>query len=497
MDDHANLCTGKFKMIKKGFFKSSLFLSITIHISLIYFVLTFPPTKSIFLSNGFQQKAALIDKIKEKILDEIAVVQIPKKNQENGIHELLSDELSNPYIEITPITLPDLRFDFTDQFDIDLPINTELSFDFKNLEKIEQPLADFLTPFNNIPTSELLIDQDPSINGYVPSPPVMKIETRYEPTIAQIDAYELPVYSKNLPDVLDTQIFTYTDPSQEHYFKVELTLKNGKALKEIPQEFLFVVDLTNKNAKKTYPTYKEAILKAVRNLKETDRFNVIFINKEKIQLFEEAQNYHLKTHLELEEALEKTHKFDGRLKDVIKYLGEIFDKTEENELHTHVAFFTNEPTKENTTLEALASYRHSKLSIYPIFYNEKNQKPFTLIRLVEKMGGKLLSAPTKASLPRKFSGLILEIKKTRLRNLSVQIEGDEEPIYLKLSDKTKELSLKKPLKIFGKSNGSKQLKIHLTGTHGDELYEMQKIIPLNSAKKGSCLIKQELEKTGN
>ena len=46
---------------------------------------------------------------------------------------------------------------------------------------------------------------------------------------------------------------------------------------------------------------------------------------------------------------------------------------------------------------------------------------------------------------------------------------------------------------FGKLKGAQTLKLHIVGSHGDDLFEMTKNLSIQEAKKGSSLIKQELE----
>jgi hypothetical protein len=217
------------------------------------------------------------------------------------------------------------------------------------------------------------------------------------------------------------------------------------------------------------------------------------LNRSLHYLYPQSKSCHLNEDNTLEEDFKKAVHYSGKFKDVIKHLGFLFDKTEENELHTHCLFFTDEPKEDKESLLKLAKFAHSKLSVYPICYSDEKQKRPTLSSFVESMSGKTLIPPTKASFSRKFNALILDIKKTRLRNVSVKLDSEEGPLDVTVSEKTKQMILQKPLKIFGKLNGQKNLKLQIVGSHGDDLFEMTKNLSIQGAKKGSSLIKQELE----
>jgi hypothetical protein len=272
-----------------------------------------------------------------------------------------------------------------------------------------------------------------------------------------------------------------------------LKLKDHKLFEEKPQSFLFILDMTQKNSKKKWALYKDAIIKSLKYLKPTDRFNVIVINKQLTTFFKEAISVKSHDALQLEELFHVNFKNEGRMKDLARHLGSVFYQSEESELHTHCIFFTEEPKKDDEAFLKLAKYAHSKLSFYPVIYSEKPLEPLHLKNLVENIGGRILSPPTKASFSRKFSSLILDIKQTRLRNVSIKIESDQGLLDVSLSEKTKQLTLKKPLKIFGKLKGAKNLKLQVMGSHGDDLFEMKKTLPIHGAKKGSSLIKKELD----
>jgi len=476
---------------RRGFFKSFT-LSLFIHALLITTLLIYPPTKAIFLQKAHKMTKELGLNLPEKMLEEITIVQIPKKNPSDQIGEFLTDEIGHIELEDDFIPHLDLASELSHSDELNLQIDLSKTFVFSDLEKIEKPLESYLSPLSNPIPEELLKEELLPMASWEPKEST-SVEQPPTPQIAKLDEFSFPSYAKALPEMLQTDLFAYTDKQKDRYFKMELKLQDHKLLEEEPGEFLFVIDCTQKNIKANVKLYKEAILKSIKSLKPHDKFNVIYLHKELTPVFTQSESYSVQNHLLVEDLLQPTPKIDGRMKDLVKNLGKLFDKTEENLLHTHVILFTEEPVKETTGFLNLAKHAHSHLSLYPILCSDEMPKKSLLRELTQQMGGRVLASPTRAAFARKFAGLLLDIKKIRLRNVSIQVEGDEGPLDIILSEKTKELTLKKPLKIFGKLEDNKNIKLRVSGTHGEDLYEMDKIIPLSAAKKGSSLIKEELE----
>lgn len=469
-------------------------LSIIFHMLAIYFLILFPPSKAIVFFKIHKKSKEALSSNQEKIIEEISVVTIPKKHSVDNLKEVLSEEIGT-LSDNEPITSHiDFRQFLTESIDFSFPIDTNLSFSLPPTEKIERPLESYLTPMSYSISEELLNDEEPKASTFEPhiKPPVS--DQTIPSHIAQIDDYGLPEVTKMMPEMLDAELFTYKDASSDQYFKMELKIKEHKLFPETAQEFLFIIDLTQKNAKKNLPIYKDAIFKAIKLLKKNDKFNIATLNRSLNFLYPESSFYKSQDQDKLDQDFKKMIHFNGKFKDVIKHLATIFDKTEENELHTHCLFFTEEPSHDKESFLNLSKYAHSKLSVYPISYSEDKLKRETLNLFVESMNGKILTPPTKASFSRKFNALILDIKKTRLRNVSIKLDSEQGPVDLKIAEKTKQLTLQKPLKIFGKLNGQKNLKLQIIGSHGDDLFEMTKNLSIQGAKKGSSLIKQEIEK---
>lgn len=479
--------------IKKSGRLSPFFLSALLHLMAIYLVALFPPTKSIIFFKIHKNTKSSLKSSKEKILEEISVVTIPKKNSLDNVNEVLNEEIGHVQEEDTFIPHIDFAKQLEEKLDLSFPIDSSSSFQLSELAKLERPYEDYLTPLYNPIPQELLSDEEPKALAFDPQIKKALIPTPIESEIAQIDEYGLPNVTKLMPEMLDAELYTYRDPSNEQYFKMELKLKDHKLIEDIAQEFLFIIDLTQKSSRKNLALYKDAIFKSMKFLKKHDKFNIAFLGKSLNFLYKESKPCAISDEEQFSKDFKKAVQFNGKFKDVIRHLATVFDKTEENQLHTHCLFFTEEPTQDKTALLNLTKYSHSKLSVYPIAFSEEKVKRETLKTLVESMSGKMLTPPTKASFSRKFNALILDIKKTRLRNVSVKVDSDEGPLDVSLSEKTKQMVLQKPLKIFGKLKSHKNLKLQIVGSHGDDLFEMTKNLSIQGAKKGSSLIKQELE----
>lgn len=481
------------RAIKKSGFISPFFLSIVIHFIGLYLLVLFPPSKAIIFFKAHKKSHETLSSSKEKLIEEISVITIPKKKSLPH-SEILNEEIdtisqNNDYIpHIDFSKLLDEKLDFS------FPIDTTTSFSLSPLEKVDRSYETYLSPITTPIPQDLLENQEPKVATFDPqtkptiSPPCL------DTSLAQIDEYGFPQVTKMMPEMLDTELFTYKDGSDNHFFKMELKLKDHKLFSDIPEEFLFIIDLTQKNAKKNLTLYKDTIFKSLKLLKKSDRFNIVFINRSITFLYPKTKNYNPTDASTLDQDFDKKVQYSGKFKDVIKHLSSIFDKTEENELHTHCFLFTEEPTQDKDSFLHLSKYAHSKLSVYPIAYADDKQTRATLSSFVESMNGSLLVPPTKASFSRKFNALILDIKKTKLRNVSVKLDSEQGPVDINILEKTKYMTLHKPLKIFGKLNDQKNLKLQIVGSHGNDLFEMTKNLSIQGAKKGSFLIKQEFEK---
>lgn len=481
------------RKIKKSGRFSPFFLSAVIHMIGIYLIAIFPPSKSIIFFKIHKKSHETLATSKEKLIEEINVVTIPKRNSLDNVGEVLNEEIGSISQDADYLPHIDFAKHLGEKLDLSFPIDSSSSFALSQLEKVDRSIEDYLSPMTNPIPKELLTDEEPKALTFDPAQRPSFPNPTIESEIAQIDDYGFPKVTKMMPEMLDAELYTYKDSSDDQYFKMELKIKEHKLFPDIAQEFLFIIDLTQKNAKKNLPLYKDAILKAIKILKKNDRFNIVFVNRSLSYLYPKSQACVIKEDTKFEEDFKKAIHYSGKFKDVIKHLATVFDKTEENELHTHCLFFTDEPTHDKEAFLKLSKYAHSKLSVYPISYSEEKQKRETLVSFVESMSGKTLAPPTKASFSRKFNALILDIKKTRLRNVSVKLDSEEGPLDVSISEKTKQMILQKPLKIFGKLKGQKNLKLQIVGSHGDDLFEMTKNLSIQGAKKGSSLIKQEIE----
>jgi len=472
---------------------SSFFLSALLHAIGIGVILAFPPTKSLILLKIKKNKENLVLETKKKVLDEISVIKIPKKNNSETFSEILQEDIGSISQNEDFIPHIDLVSNLNEKISLDFEVDATESFAMPVLDKVDSSYENYLSPLVAPFPEDLLEDLEPIAHNYQPylKPSIEPIKP--EPQLSEIDDLNLTSFAKAMPEMLDTELYTYKDALNEDYFKMELRLKEHKLFDELPQEFLFVLDFTQKGAKKNLGLFKEAIVNSVKQLKSQDKFNVIVINKYMTPLFPQARVCSQTNCEFLEDLFSENPKFEGKLKDLAGHLAHLFDQTEENTLHTHCLFFTEEPEQDKESLLKLAKYSHSKLSVYPILFNQNPKKPVTLHNLVEKMGGRLLAPPTKASCSRKFSSLISDIKKTRLRNVSVKVESANQSMDIALSEKTKALVLKKPLKVFGKLNGARTIKLQVLGSYGDDLFEMKKNLTIQDAKKGSSMIKEELE----
>jgi von Willebrand factor type A domain len=472
---------------------SPLLISIFFHALCLAFLTLYPPTKSIIFFKIHKKTDTILAETKEKMLDEISVIKIPKKHSDESISELLSDEINTIEHEFLPTPHIDLSYALNEKIDLSFPIDSTLSFNLSSLEASQTSLESYLSPLIAPVPDDLLHDEEPIAQSYNPQIKPLLQDVTTEPEISQIDDLDFSSFVKQMPEMLDTELYTYTDGHNDEFFKMELKIKEHKLFDETPQEFLFVLDLTQKNVKTNIQLYKSAIIKSLQLLKPQDLFNVVILSKNNKNLFPSSRKFNKTSLDQIEELFKGTIKTEGRIKDLVKNLSSIFDKTEETDIHTHLIFFTDEPQKEKDQIRKLSKFAHSKLSFYPVLYGESSKRADSFKYLVDELGGKVVSPPTKASFIRKFSSLIMDIKRTRLRNVSIKLESENGPLDMSISEKTKQLTLKKPLKIFGKLKGSRQLKLKVVGSHGDDLYEMKKTISIHEAKKGSSLIKKEVE----
>lgn len=481
-------------IIKKKHSLSPLSISLLVHSAIFLTLCLYPPTKSFIF---FKKSIKAIPKTyeaKDKILDEISIVSIKSLQNPKDTVELLEDHTS----AISPIDESSFHKDMSsylqETLDLELPIISAETVQMPTLEKTDQNYLTYLSPLTQAFPIELLDDDMPQQTYFEPKTTPLTYQSSSLPDLSNLDDLPFAQVTKPLPEMLDTDLYTYQDSHDDNYFKMELRLKDHKLFEEEPQEFLFVLDMTSKDAKKTLGLYTEAIIKSVKLLKPKDRFNVMFISKNLTSLFDTPQLCKKHALEKLEHLTSKTFKPDGKLKDCLRHLEVILDKTEESDLHTHCFLFTQDTTQDKDTFSPLSRFAHSKLSLYPVIYSESKLKSQNLHSLAKSLSGKIISPPTKASFNRKFSSFILDIKKTRLKNVSIKLTSDQENLDVSLSEETKQLTLKKPLKIFGKLKSTKNLKLHVVGSHGDDLFETSKVFPIHEAKKGSSLIKEELEK---
>lgn len=472
---------------------NSFFISTLVHASLIGLLVIFPPTKSFVFFKKYMTLETKASLAKEKILDEIDILKLPKIQDDQSISQSSDSHDMTLSAEEDFIPRIDLGQLLEETVAIDIPISTSQIPYSAPLEKSVQNYIDYLTPLSS-PIPEDLIRETPTAMTYVePKPQAFTYEEQQllEPTSQDIAFSDL---SKKLPDVLDTDLYTYTDHEKNQFFKMELKLKEHKFFEEQPQDFLFVIDLTHKNSAKNFTLYFDAILKSIKLLKAHDRFNLLLVGKNTTKLFETPQKFQLKTFEKLQNFQTKSRKQDGKSKDFSKEFEKILLSTEESPDHTSCILFTEDSSLNDMSIQKFTKLAHSKLSVFPVYYCEKKAKPLRLETLAHELCGKVLAPPTKASFNRKFTSLILDIKKARLKNVHIKLSSDTETLDVSLSEKTKQLSLKKPLKIFGKLKSTRNLQLHVMGSHGDDLYEIHKTIPIQEAKKGTSLIKHELEK---
>jgi hypothetical protein len=479
-------------MKKKGAL-STLSLSLLIHASAVGMLILFPPTKSVIFFRSTPVPLTANHPLKEQLLDEIDIVTLTKKPSQDQCFDLLNDQIGTVSHELPFMPSLDLSLELREHINTDFPIDSTLSFQLPPyLDNRSMGYEHYLSPPPKLSVPELFDEPPLTTQSYEPLIKPLTVQDHNTPQLSQLDEFDFNGLIIPMPEMLDTAIYTYKDSAHDEFFKMELRLKDHQLFDERPEEFIFAIDLTQKNNRNHLTTFKTAIVNAIKLLKKDDLVNIVIINKDSQPLFIKSSPPAKFNENDLDTLLTHPYRSKAGMKDLTKHLKILFEASEESLLHTHFILFTQEPQNSQDQLLKLARFAHSKFSFYPIIFNEHPQNKETFKTLATNLGGHLVSPPTKASFNRKISNLILDIKKTRLNNVCIKVDSENGPIDISLSEKAKQLSLKKPLKIFGKLNGARHLKLQVVGSHGDDLFEMKKNLSIHEAKKGSCLIKKEL-----
>ena len=121
-----------------------------------------------------------------------------------------------------------------EKIDLNFPIDQSSSLNYQTLEKTERPYQDYLSPLTNPIPDYLLNDEEPIAKAFEPKPFVKLDQTLIEPPLTQLDDLDFSSFVTQMPEMLDTELYTYKDSANDEFFKMELKLKDHKLFEEKP-----------------------------------------------------------------------------------------------------------------------------------------------------------------------------------------------------------------------------------------------------------------------
>lgn len=187
---------------------SPLFFSLMIHGLALLGIVIFPPTKSLIFFKIQKNQKPLNQTLQEKILEEIQVVQIPKKTEQSEISEWLNEEIGVVSEESESMPHIDFMSDLQEHISMDLNIDESSSWNLQNFEKVERSYENYLSPLYQPIPSEFLEEKETPQSVFEPlAKPFIPEEVKESP-VSQIEDFDYSSFVKDMPEMLDTELFS-------------------------------------------------------------------------------------------------------------------------------------------------------------------------------------------------------------------------------------------------------------------------------------------------
>ncbi len=377
---------------------------------------------------------------------------------------------------------------------LDIP-EVKISEESKTLT--ERLSKEDLSSENNQENTALLTPNAPEL-----SPPNTGAQFAASPS--ELEHYKFPLLASAAEwnDDFDLDISFMPNPEGEGYI-FSLTVKPNCDLSahSLKQNLYFIIDRSSTIQKHRFAVFKRAVVKALASMTKGDTFNILMMDKKIIRFSPKNQLATLKNIQAAEEFLEKQES-GGFLAfaDIYNKIDQILPYIPENdEVHTAILLTdgkTNLKTeRKQKVLKNWVNKNRGRVSLYAAAVGRDNDL-ISLDMLCNLSGGKLLYSDTHASLPRKLSKLILDMKDPIAKDLIITAIPKNPDAHIELfSTKSQLLSLysHQPYVIIGQIDEPCNFDLIIQGRHRDEWIALKKSVSFVDGHKGDRTLEKQWE----
>ena len=329
------------------------------------------------------------------------------------------------------------------------------------------------------------------------SPPVLRPSPMGSlpqlPTLAEL---ETTSYSDEFETDL---VFMPKENGQGYLFALTLIPRADLNLPKIRQHYMFLIDRANSIQRERLLNTKNAVYKALEDLKSDDTFNIAAFDTkmEKLSPSQLAPT---------NQSLAKADEFLGRID-----LGSFFSpadaykpliltvpsKVLEDEIYTAILLTDGESlSKKNhqrSLLQQWTSYNEGKVALYVVGMDEDRNLPL-LEAACALNRGKLITSNTKRGFKRRLLKVMKSIQSPVAKNLSCRAFSRSPTAKIEIFPKnsqTPHLYLGQPYVIIGTTDTLDDFILFVQGRLKDRWLNIKKNISFISAKKGGSSLKSE------
>ncbi len=315
------------------------------------------------------------------------------------------------------------------------------------------------------------------------------------PKIPSLSELQTGSYS----DSFETELVFFEKENGEYLFALTLIPREDLELTPLKQNYIFLLDRSNSIQKERLTASKNAVRKAIGELKEDDQFNVI--------AFDQKVDKLAPTMLPVSSATTaKAHDFLNKIE-----LGSFFSQKNlykplfltvpqslnPDEIYTAILITDAENLSQKTMMQSLISewtyMNHGKVALYTIGMNEDSHLD-SLNMIASFNRGKSISSPTYRGLKRKLLKLMKTIHSPIAKNISCKaisrFEKDGIELFPK-STHTPHLFQGEPYTILGTTRSLHDFVLFVQGRLNGKWLHIKKHISFAEAKKGNPSLKSE------
>lgn len=369
-----------------------------------------------------------------------------------------------------------------------------------------QPLAVAAPDAIALVSPEELLQKAPSFSHhpqasvFLGTPPKGFPKSRARTDIPSLDYYALPQGSTPVEwnEEFDVEVCSIEKKEDgKSVFSLSFKPKFDMRKQSMKQNFYFLVDRSNSIERHRFQTFKRAVAKAVRSLRDGDSFNIILFDTRVARLSENPIPFSQQAVEAADEFLDKQrHQNLFTATDIYECLNKLFPPTlNEDEMHTAIFISDGDSIaaaeKQRTQINTWLEKNDSRVHLFTAAVGQGNNLA-VLDLLSHASRGQMLYSDTHAAFPRKLAKLVIDLRFPLGREMAASVlKGSPDICLFPSSPHLPALYSDKPFTVYGVADKLSDFTILLQGRHKDQWLSIKKNISFAKVKTNSRALEKE------